>query len=83
MKPTAFIICFGILTIVVAGDSGPKPRSDKRPPTIYMNQFAVHVPDGPDAAKTIAEKHGFDNHGQVRRVANIFTRFKMRDFRSN
>lgn len=32
---------------------------------IYHNQFAVHVPEGYDAANVIAEKYGFTNIGQV------------------
>lgn len=39
------------------------PRS--RPTPIYTNQFAVHVPDGPEAAAEIAGKYGYDNYGQV------------------
>ncbi|XP_046429629.1 furin-like protease 2 isoform X1 [Neodiprion fabricii] len=64
MSPTVVFLCLVIL-MAVSANPGPKPRIDNRPPTIYMNHFAVHVPDGPDAASAIAEKHGFDNHGQV------------------
>jgi hypothetical protein len=38
----------------------------KRPDTIYMNQFAVHIPSGEAAANKVADTHGFDNRGQVR-----------------
>lgn len=33
---------------------------------IYSNEFAVHIPEGNDAADQIASKHGFVNKGQVR-----------------
>ncbi|KAI4481384.1 hypothetical protein M0804_009504 [Polistes exclamans] len=46
-------------------DASPRPRPRARPVPIYSNQFAVHVPEGFDAAAEIAEKHGFDNHGQA------------------
>lgn len=36
-----------------------------RPAPIYSNQFAVHVPDGPEAAAEVAAKYAFDNYGQV------------------
>ncbi|KAF4520761.1 hypothetical protein B566_EDAN007390 [Ephemera danica] len=36
----------------------------KRPDTIFMNQFAVHVPSGEHAAQRIADTHGFNNLGQ-------------------
>ncbi|KOC69098.1 hypothetical protein WH47_09657 [Habropoda laboriosa] len=48
-------------TLLVKSEPGPRPR----PTPIYSNQFAVHVPDGPDAAADIAAKYGFDNYGQV------------------
>ena len=32
---------------------------------IFHNQYAVHIPDGKNAADAIAEKHGFVNIGQV------------------
>lgn len=32
---------------------------------IYSNEFAVHIPDGNEAADEVAAKHGFDNKGQV------------------
>jgi hypothetical protein len=31
-----------------------------------MNQFAVHIPSGQEAANEVARKHGFRNLGQVR-----------------
>ncbi|OAD62104.1 hypothetical protein WN48_07496 [Eufriesea mexicana] len=55
-----------VLLVVLIGallvKSEPGPRS--RPTPIFTNQFAVHVPDGPDAAAEIAAKYGFDNYGQ-------------------
>lgn len=47
--------------LLVKSEPGPRPRSTP----IFTNQFAVHVPDGPDAAAEIAAKYGFDNYGQV------------------
>lgn len=35
---------------------------------IYSNEFAVHIPDGNDAAEEIASKYGFINKGQVRNI---------------
>jgi proprotein convertase subtilisin/kexin type 5 len=32
---------------------------------VYLNQFAVHIPSGQEAADDIARKHGFTNLGQV------------------
>ncbi|XP_012252633.2 furin-like protease 2 isoform X2 [Athalia rosae] len=64
MNPTAVFLCLGIL-LAVSASPGPKPRTDNRPPIIYMNQFAVHIPDGPEVAAKVADKHGFDNHGQL------------------
>ncbi|KAK1137988.1 hypothetical protein K0M31_002479 [Melipona bicolor] len=48
--------------LLVKSEPGPRPR----PTPIYSNQFAVHVPDGPDAAAEVAAKYGFDNYGQSR-----------------
>ncbi|XP_024081815.1 furin-like protease 2 isoform X2 [Cimex lectularius] len=39
------------------------PRRDGN--TFYMNQFAVHIPDGAEHADNIASKHGFSNLGQI------------------
>uniref|UniRef100_A0A673AQB8 Furin-1-like n=1 Tax=Sphaeramia orbicularis TaxID=375764 RepID=A0A673AQB8_9TELE len=33
--------------------------------TIYTNQWAVHIPGGPEEANRIATKHGFVNYGHV------------------
>lgn len=67
MTSTIAFVCLGVL-LTVSADPGPKPRIETRPALIYMNEFAVHVPEGPDAADTIARKHGFENHGQVRKL---------------
>ncbi|XP_045465314.1 furin-like protease 2 isoform X1 [Harmonia axyridis] len=34
-------------------------------PRVYMNEFAVRIPQGEEAANSIAAKHGFINRGQV------------------
>ena len=39
----------------------------KRRLPIYQNEFAVHIPSGPEAADRIAHKYGFENMGQVSR----------------
>ena len=31
----------------------------------YINKWAVHVPQGYEAAQDLAHEHGFINHGQV------------------
>ena len=36
-----------------------------RPQPIYLNEFAVYIPNGVDAANDIAHKYGFTNLGQV------------------
>lgn len=38
------------------------------PEPVYHNQFAVHVPAGPEHVDDIARRHGFVNHGQVSAV---------------
>ncbi|XP_043526332.1 uncharacterized protein LOC122537316, partial [Frieseomelitta varia] len=48
--------------LLVKSEPGPRPRPRQTP--IYSNQFAVHVPDGPEAAAEVAAKYGFDNYGQ-------------------
>ncbi|XP_076378788.1 uncharacterized protein LOC143259608 [Megalopta genalis] len=50
-----------LIGVLVKSEPAPRPR----PLPIYSNQFAVHVPDGPEAAADIAAKYGFDNHGQL------------------
>ncbi|XP_012281896.1 furin-like protease 2 [Orussus abietinus] len=67
MSPRASLAWLAILLVGCAGTSGtpgtpPRPR---RPAVIYSNQFAIHVPEGPQTAAAIAEKHGFDYHGQI------------------
>lgn len=36
------------------------------PEAVYHNQYAVHVPAGPNHVDDIARRHGYVNHGQVR-----------------
>lgn len=38
----------------------------KPKPTIYLNEFAVHIPAGEEMADAVARNHGFSNLGQVR-----------------
>lgn len=50
---------------------GRRPNSGggrNRPVPIYLNEFAVYIPSGPDVATVIADKYGFTNFGQVRSV---------------
>lgn len=35
----------------------------------YTRQWAVHVEGGPQVADEVANDHGFDNHGQVRKMS--------------
>ncbi|KAK0082290.1 hypothetical protein PV325_010744 [Microctonus aethiopoides] len=56
-----------VLVAVIIGvnceeNDDDKIRQRRRP--IYSNEFAVHVPDGPEVADEIARKHGFENKGQ-------------------
>lgn len=37
----------------------------KPKPTIYLNEFAVHIPAGEEMADAVAQNHGFTNLGQV------------------
>lgn len=70
MSPKVILL---LLTSIVSGwcqDVSPAAATGARQPPIYSNEFAVHVPDGPEAAAAIAEKHGFDNIGQV---STLFT----------
>lgn len=39
--------------------------AQQRGKPIYSNEFAVHIPEGAEAADHIAAKHGFVNRGQV------------------
>lgn len=50
-------VCVSVLGVV---------RSAQHPKPVYSNEFAVHIPEGPEVADTIASKHGFINRGQVR-----------------
>ena len=58
-------VTFLWLGILLVASADPEPGPRPRPTPIYSNQFAVHVPDGPEAAADVAEKHGFEFLGQV------------------
>ncbi|XP_031779685.1 furin-like protease 2 isoform X2 [Nasonia vitripennis] len=62
-------VCLGIL---LAASANLEPRARPRIAPIYSNQFAVHVTAGPEVANSIAEKHGFDNHGQIGSLSNYY-----------
>ncbi|XP_015590676.1 furin-like protease 2 isoform X3 [Cephus cinctus] len=64
-------LLFGLVFLVGSAKSEPAPRRS-RPTAIYSNEFALYVPDGPSAATSIAEKHGFDNHGQIGSLKNYY-----------
>lgn len=51
--------------IVIISSFVINSESKKDEPTMYHNQFAVHLPDGDEAAASIAAKHGFINRGQI------------------
>ncbi|XP_047368153.1 furin-like protease 2 isoform X1 [Vespa velutina] len=64
------LVCFLLVGAPIKSEAEARPRA--RPVPIYSNQFAVHVPEGVEAATEIAEKHGFDNHGQIGSLKNYF-----------
>ncbi|XP_046836770.1 furin-like protease 2 isoform X1 [Vespa crabro] len=64
------LVCFLLVGAPIKSEAEARPRA--RPVPIYSNQFAVHVPEGVEAAAEIAEKHGFDNHGQIGSLKNYF-----------
>jgi hypothetical protein len=68
------VVTFIWIGILLTVSANSKLRFRSRPMPIYSNQFAVHVPAGAKVASSIAEKHGFDNHGQVRYslILNVF-----------
>lgn len=53
-----------------------KIPSSGRPAAIYLNEFAVYIPDGIQKANTIAAKHGFTNTGQVSQYLFIVLTYK-------
>lgn len=53
------VVCACVLGLV------PTLASGSERPRVYMNEFAVHIPEGEDAANSVASKHGFINRGQV------------------
>lgn len=57
VKLLNLFVCVSVLGVV---------RSAQHPKRVYSNEFAVHIPEGPEVAETIASKHGFINRGQVR-----------------
>ncbi|XP_015109513.1 furin [Diachasma alloeum] len=69
MSPKVVLMLGLVLVSGIVGgtgsDVGPAAATRQRPSPVYSNEFAVHVPDGPEAAAAIAEKHGFDNIGQI------------------
>ncbi|XP_074107008.1 furin-like protease 2 isoform X1 [Cotesia typhae] len=52
--------------------SRPAETKIVRPRVIYHNHFAIHVPDGPEAAAAIAGKHEFDIVGQIGALKNFY-----------
>ncbi|KAG7205099.1 hypothetical protein KM043_005471 [Ampulex compressa] len=60
------LVCFLLIGSLVKSEPRPRPR----PVPIYSNQFAVHVPEGAEAASEIAEKYGLSYHGQEKRRAS-------------
>ena len=74
MRLAVLLVSFGILLFCGRTTGNPEPLSSPRSRSarIYTNQFAVHVPDGAEAAAAIADKHGFDNIGQVSNFCNLY-----------
>ncbi|XP_063830138.1 furin-like protease 2 isoform X3 [Ostrinia nubilalis] len=42
------------------------------PEAVYHNQFAVHVPAGPEHVDSLARRHGFVNHGQIGSLKHFY-----------
>lgn len=61
---TAFAVVCAVFASVAVGASTSSTHQ-KRRAVVYSNHFAVHVPDGKEAADALADKHGFVNNGQV------------------
>uniref|UniRef100_A0A673ATV0 Furin-1-like n=1 Tax=Sphaeramia orbicularis TaxID=375764 RepID=A0A673ATV0_9TELE len=53
-------LILGPLLVLLVSGLGPALGQ-----TIYTNQWAVHIPGGPEEANRIATKHGFVNYGHV------------------
>ncbi|XP_044019968.1 furin-like protease 2 isoform X2 [Aphidius gifuensis] len=62
----------GFIVSTSCHDAATPFKTKSRRSTIWSNQFAVHVPDGADAAAAIADKHGFDNIGQIGSLKNYY-----------
>lgn len=52
--------CVFVVVVVASGVVGVR-----RQPPVFLNQFAVHIPSGDEAADKIADKHAFTNIGKV------------------
>uniref|UniRef100_A0A2P2I154 furin n=1 Tax=Hirondellea gigas TaxID=1518452 RepID=A0A2P2I154_9CRUS len=63
--PVMFLVFFASCILCVCSHDVPAL-------VIYHNQFAVHVPDGLEAANDIAHKYGFNNIGQIGDLDNFF-----------
>lgn len=62
------VVCALYASVGVAAattDAAAPGNHHKRRTVVYSNHFAVHVPDGKEAVNSLADKHGFVNHGQV------------------
>lgn len=59
---SASSVALCVLVVVVSGALGDGVR---RQQPVFMNEFAVHIPGGDEAADRIAEKHGFINIGKI------------------
>lgn len=65
IRTTVKLLRCGVLVTLVMLASTSSGAQQNRPKPIYSNEFAVHIPDGDQAADEIAAKHGFFNRGQV------------------
>lgn len=61
MNSWVFLCC---LVAVVVGDLSQDPTPQQ--PAEYSDHWSVHVPEGHNAAKEVADTLGFHFHGQVR-----------------
>lgn len=62
VKLYSLFVCVSVFEVV---------RSAQRHKPVYSNEYAVHIPEGHEAADAIASKHGFVNRGQVGHLLDL------------
>ncbi|XP_064106409.1 furin-like protease 2 isoform X1 [Macrobrachium nipponense] len=58
--------------ISTIGASEDRETRSTNPGDVFHNQFAVHIPEGANAAQEIASTHGFSNLGQIGSLENYY-----------